>query len=113
MEMGLGTFWFGLTILIIAVVTLFLGFWAKQGARRKGAIHQPPRIMPQASTPRVEKQPTDPTVLAALRQNLRVKVLYNEAIIDRLIELERQRMPNAPLQSLMEAAIERWERENR
>jgi len=67
----------------------------------------------QASSPRVQRQVEDPTVLAGLRQNLRLKVGYNEATIDRLIQLERERLPNATLQTLMEVAIERWERENR
>jgi len=51
--------------------------------------------------------------LADLRQNLRVKVGYDEARVDRLIEMERQKQPNASLRSLMEAAIEHWERNNR
>jgi hypothetical protein len=52
-------------------------------------------------------------VLAGLRQNLRLKVGWDEATIDRLIGLERERLPKASLQTLMEAAIERWERDNR
>jgi hypothetical protein len=39
--------------------------------------------------------------------------MYDEGKIDRLIEAERQRMPNASLAQLMRSAIERWERENR
>jgi hypothetical protein len=53
------------------------------------------------------------TVIAGLRQNLRLKVSYDEEKIDRLIEHERQRLPKASLQVLMESAIERWERDNR
>jgi hypothetical protein len=48
-----------------------------------------------------------------LRQNLRLKLGYNEPAIDRLIELERERLPDASLPVLMQAAIERWERDNR
>jgi hypothetical protein len=55
----------------------------------------------------------DSAKVAGLRQNLRLKLGYDEAKIDRLIELERERMPRASLQALMEAAIERWERDNR
>ena len=51
--------------------------------------------------------------IANLRQNLRIKVGWDETKIDRLIDLERERMPNASLQVLMESAIERWERDNR
>jgi hypothetical protein len=68
-------------------------------------------INPYARKPR--KQEDDPAIIASLRQNLRLKVGYNEETIDRLIGLERERLPNESLQTLMEAAIERWERENR
>jgi hypothetical protein len=54
-----------------------------------------------------------PATEATLRQNLRLKLGYNELAIDRLIQLEREKLPDASLQTLMEAAIERWERENR
>jgi hypothetical protein len=45
-------------------------------------------------------------------------VTYDEAKIDRLIEIEsselkRKGEPDATLEDLMERAIERWERENR
>jgi len=50
---------------------------------------------------------------AKLRQNLRVKVMYDEAKVDRLIAFERERAPGAALVELMESAIERWERDNR
>ena len=55
----------------------------------------------------------DAAVKADLRQNLRLKVLYDEERIERLIDFERQRMPGASIEALMQAAIERWERENR
>ena len=51
--------------------------------------------------------------MIALRHSLRLKVGSNEAKIDRLIQLERERMPKASTQALMEAAIEHWERDNR
>lgn len=53
----------------------------------------------------------------ALRQNLRTKVLYDEAKIDRLIDFEREELkrkgqrPEA-VEELMEKAIRRWERDN-
>ena len=59
------------------------------------------------------RQEGNPSALAALRQNLRLKVGWDESKIDRLIQLERERLPKASLQTLMEAAIERWERDNR
>lgn len=51
--------------------------------------------------------------IARLRQDLRVKVLYDEAIIDRLVEFERQRMGGVSEIRAYQAAIERWERDNR
>lgn len=52
-------------------------------------------------------------VLASLRRNLRLKVMYDEAKIDRLIDFERRKNPNAREVELMQAAIDRWERDNR
>lgn len=51
--------------------------------------------------------------IEALRQNLRLKVLYDETKIDHLIAMERERLPKGSLAELMQAAIERWERDNR
>jgi hypothetical protein len=53
----------------------------------------------------------------ALRQNLRLKVMYDEAKIDRMIEFERDELrrkghPEEELESLMERAIGRWEQNN-
>lgn len=48
-----------------------------------------------------------------MRHNLRLKCMYNEELIDRLIDAERQRLPGAVLETHMQAAIERWERDNR
>jgi hypothetical protein len=49
----------------------------------------------------------------ALRQNLRLKCMYDEAKIDRLIQAERERTPGAGVEELMRAAVARWERDNR
>ena len=53
----------------------------------------------------------------SLRQNLRLKLLYDEAKIDRLIDFERNELKRKgrtqeSVESLMERAIARWEREN-
>lgn len=61
-----------------------------------------------SNSPPIAKAP-DITALEKLRQNLRLKTLYNEQLIDHLIQIERDRSPNASLQELMEAAIARWE----
>ncbi|HEY3439537.1 MAG TPA: hypothetical protein VGK29_02245 [Paludibaculum sp.] len=56
------------------------------------------------------------TRVKELRQNLRVKALYDEAKIDRLIKFEQdERAPKGQkpgeLDTLLNAAIERWERD--
>lgn len=66
-----------------------------------------------AATSKPSFAPEDSARLGRLRQNLRLKAGYDEATIDRLIDLERRKFPNAPVGKLMEAAIERWERDNR
>jgi len=58
-----------------------------------------------------------PIRVVELRQNLRVKVLYDEAKIDRLVEFERAELARkgqkpADIETLLMAAIERWERDN-
>jgi hypothetical protein len=58
-----------------------------------------------------------PNRIAELRQNLRVKVFYDEAKIDRLVEFERddrarKGQKTADIETLLVAAIERWERDN-
>jgi hypothetical protein len=56
---------------------------------------------------------SDPAKIVHLRQNLRLKMMYDEGKIDRAIDLERDRLPNGNLLQWMEAAIQRWERDNR
>jgi hypothetical protein len=79
-------------------------------------------LLPKKQLPSVQAPPTMPNAYSArreaLRQNLRIKVTYDEAKIDRLIEIEsselkRKGEPDATVEDLMERAIERWERENR
>jgi|GEM_PF-6796262 len=50
---------------------------------------------------------------ADLRQNLRVKMLYDEEALNRAISLERERSPQSSEEDLIQTAIERWERQNR
>ncbi|WP_406695184.1 hypothetical protein V5E97_29520 [Singulisphaera sp. Ch08] len=51
--------------------------------------------------------------IAQLRKNLRVKALGNDALVDRLVQAERNRMPGASEAACYKAAIESWERDNR
>jgi hypothetical protein len=49
----------------------------------------------------------------ALYQELLRKAGGNQALVDRLIEFERKRMPDASREELARSAIERWERDRR
>ena len=80
--------------------------WGRTLERRKASGAQP-----LVSKEESEKDVAE--LIAALRQNLRIKVGWDESKIDRLIEYEHERLGNVPLQTLMGAAIERWERDNR
>jgi hypothetical protein len=55
----------------------------------------------------------DAEEVAQLRKNLRQKTLGDEAMIDRLLEIERKRRPGASEVECHQAAIESWERDNR
>jgi hypothetical protein len=114
--------YFTVLVSTVSAIDYFVGFWKKIDhaskdrrksfvlSRRKG-MGGPFQI--RTADPRVESLEEDTTVLAALRQNLRLKAAWDESKVDRLIELERVRLGNVPLQTLMEAAIERCERDNR
>jgi hypothetical protein len=72
-----------------------------------------------ASSPGPEQTPLLEQILGKgdeaeeLRQNLRVKLLYDEAKVDQAVSYERERNPQASEKELLQAAIYRWERENR
>jgi hypothetical protein len=63
--------------------------------------------------PLASRSPGSPTLIVKLRQNLRLKVMHDEAKVDRLIDFERKYNPNGSEAELMQAAIDRWERDNR
>jgi hypothetical protein len=83
---------FVVLMIIIAIVAAVL--WSRQ--KSKGATVT-----------------TSSAGVAPLRQNLRLKVMYDEEKIDRLVEFERQRNPRGTDADWYRAAIERWERDNR
>jgi hypothetical protein len=93
----------GVCVLVVVVVVLIL-----LARRRKSTP-----LGRSAGPKTVKIHNINHSAIPALRQNLRVKVGWDDSKIDRLIDLERERMPNASLQTLMESAIERWERDNR
>jgi hypothetical protein len=88
------------------VMALYLT-WGRTLPQR---VSQSRRIIPESKE---QIQEDVDGLIAALRQNLRIKVGWDEAKVDRLIAYERERLGNLPLQTLMGAAIDRWERDNR
>lgn len=95
-------------LILIAGIIAYYKIRSRRGRGfRRQDRSSPPPIAKQASTaghiPKIER----------LHQNLRLKTGYNEEIIQRLIQFERERLPNANMEVWMEAAIDRWERDNR
>jgi hypothetical protein len=80
---------------------------APPGQRASTAPHTEP-----LQTPLLEQMLGKADTAEELRQNLRLKFLYDEAKIDQAIAFERERDPKASEVELMQAAIYRWERTN-
>ncbi len=94
-------------VLVCVGLVLVIGVVAFVKLQKREALHS------TKGAPTNRREAGNASTLAALRQNLRLKVGWDESKIDRLIQLEQERMPKASLQTLMEAAIDRWERDNR
>ena len=75
-------------------------------------VAMPHPIRPTPSVPQVPIQPSNSNIVR-LRTNLLVKCLHNEKQVDRLIEFERRLTPIASEEQLLQAAINRWEHDNR
>lgn len=103
-----------LGILIGGVIGFLLGILVsrRQPSRRSEATPLLDSILDRQGGGLPASSSADST-LESLRQNLRLKCMYDEVKIDRLIETERERSPEGSLEELMRAAIYRWERENR
>jgi len=74
------------------------------------------RLIPPASkrpAPRALCPPAPPASLEAARQRLRPPLNYDEAKIDRLVAMERERTPHATEIELLNAAYDRWVHDNR
>lgn len=115
------------------IVGLALGFLAglavglAMGRNRKNTSHLSVQAATtgDASTPLLDSMlgidmpvsrpaaPAPGNRAADLRQNLRVKMLYDEEALNRAISLERERSPQSSEEELIQTAIERWERQNR
>ena len=56
---------------------------------------------------------TEELRIKELYRNLLIKNLHDKEVVNRLIEFERNRNPNATKAELLQSAIDRWERDNR
>jgi hypothetical protein len=100
-------------ILVVIVVAGCVIATMILGKRRKRVASMNTGRSPSRQPKRLERSGQG----EALRQNLRLKVTYDEAKVDRLIEFERSELRRKGLgdegvESLMQRAIARWEREN-
>jgi hypothetical protein len=79
--------------------------------RPSSGVLDPAKVL---TAPHQQAKPRpEPLYKESLRQNLWLKCMGDHAKVDRLIEYEHERNPGAKVETLMESAIERWERDNR
>jgi hypothetical protein len=98
----------GSIIVVIVIVLIVAALWAfRKGTPMAGSAGPGP--VRSAWGP----ANANPGEIAALRKNLRMKALGNEALVDRLVQAERDRRPGASESECYRAAIESWERDNR
>lgn len=113
-----------LPLIIISVVILAgSGFAFSKSLKRKSGRKRPSPASSYAATPLPgqQKKSAAQTVaadknarlIAELDKHLRQICLHDEAKVQRLIEFERKRNPNANLAVLMQDAINRWIDDNR
>jgi len=101
----------GWIIVAIAIVLIFAALWAfRKGAPMAGSAGLSPGRAAESGRRTADANPSE---IAALRKNLRIKALGNDALVDRLVQAERDRMPGASESQCYRAAIESWERDNR
>lgn len=106
------------TIVLIIAIAALLYFWHFSRRKRTGQTEARKRATNAsaetvAAHRREDHHAQSSARLLELRQDLRRKVLYDEAKIDRLVQFEKERMPSASLEECFLSAIQRWERENR
>jgi hypothetical protein len=96
-------------------------YWQRQAARSQPLPTPPPpgqggvnlldTILGGSNPPAATNSTADR--VQELRQNLRLKFLYDENKVEDAIAREREAKPDGTMQDWLEAAIFRWERENR
>ena len=93
--------WFGAETIPLWLFTVLAGFFSAEFWRRQ----QRDLVVQQLFGDFPDEE--------VLYADLMEKIGYDEQRAERLIEFERQYMPNATRRTLIESAINRWERDNR
>ena len=119
-----------LAIIIALAVAVAIG-WVLSRSRKRStaydrALSNIRRVSPAEPSnyvaspkPTVERNRRDviasseATYVLDLRAKLKQKALGNETVVERLIQYERTRNPNGHIELWVQAAIDRWERDNR
>jgi hypothetical protein len=102
--------WIAVGVAVIAAVY----YLAKRTGGRATAtpVVQRPIISPPSRSPSSPSRGRS-AECEAIRQRLRLPLMYDEEKIDRLVAFERQRLSGATEEQLHLAAYERWVQDNR
>ena len=120
-----------LAITISLAVGIVIG-WLVSRARRRSSPYKralsnirrvsetrPPIDVPAPTAPTVRQRHAEVAAhvegvyVLELRANLKQKVLGNETVVERLIQYEQTRNPAGHMELWVQAAIDRWEHDNR
>lgn len=102
--MDKGEFFLGLTLVVVVLSTIGLCVGYLINRNRKRAQRN--------ALDKTSISERSPNRLDRLNNNLLLKVLGDRAKAKRLVEFERQKTPANSEAELVQAAIDRWERDN-
>jgi hypothetical protein len=99
-----------IAVIVISGMFILLVGWALRVCYQRGT--QGTTVANTAAWPSSKRETEDPEQ-AALRRRLLSITLGDARRVDWLVSLERRRQPGADQATLMRAAIDRWEQDNR
>lgn len=119
-----------LAIIIALVVGVAIGWILSRSRKRSTAYDRAlsnirrvsdPEPLKYGVSPKPTVQRNRPDIIASgeatyvldLRAKLKQKVLGNDTVVERLVQYERTRNPNGCMELWVQAAIDRWEHDNR
>lgn len=109
----MGAFLAGLLLGILVGAAGTLMYTKRKKRPRPTPAKPTPTTTPRVSLDDIVGAGSQDDRVEQLRQNLRLKYMYDEEKMERAIAFERERQPQAPPEEHLQAAIERWERDNR